>query len=139
MRLKPLGRGGGKDHAEGTRGDSKGRGGQDAVRVAQSGDTACFRWLHTHAGGVMKPGQRAQRASSARRQVEKFLHPRATENSGDFTQGRDENGESFQKGNLTATRRAHLRLLNPEQTFEANVKSSVLGLWGCWASSSHWP
>lgn len=83
--------------------------------------------------------QQAQRASSARQQVENFLIPRATENSGGFTHKRDANSERFQKGNRMATWRANLWALNPEQTFEVKVKSSVLGLWGCWASSSHWP
>lgn len=46
------------------------------------------------------------------------------------------NSESFQKGNVMATWKGNLQALNPGQTFEVNVKSSVLGLRGCWATAA---
>lgn len=48
-------------------------GGQETPRVVQSGYTAWFRGLQTHAGCEMEPGPRTQRARDSTHQAEKVL------------------------------------------------------------------
>lgn len=85
-----------------------------STTVVQSGYTAWFRgrkpmqaarWSQGH--GPRAPG--APHTSLGR----SFFIQRAMKNSGNFTQRKDVDSESFQKGNFLATWRANPQALNP--------------------------